>query len=53
MGSGEAETRTNQWLRVSGFGALYRGVFLRLDLEITRGDDVSGPRALVETGYRF
>jgi hypothetical protein len=51
--AGLDDTRTSQWMRLSGYGQLARGVFLRGDLEYALGDDLKGTRALLETGYRF
>jgi hypothetical protein len=50
--------RTQQWLRLSGLGVLGRGglaggAFVRVDMEYARGQDLQGPRAFLELGYRF
>jgi hypothetical protein len=47
------DTRLNQWARLSGRLDLSRRVFLQVDAEYDHGDDVKGPRGLIEIGYRF
>jgi hypothetical protein len=47
------DTRLNQWARLSGRFDLPRRVYLQTDFEYDRGDDVKGPRAVLEIGYRF
>lgn len=48
-----ADRRTTQWLRLSGRAQLFRGLYCVGDLEYDRGDDIEGPRGLVELGYQF
>lgn len=45
--------RTTEWFRFSGRGQLVRGLYLLGDLEYDRGDDLRGPRGLIEAGYQF
>jgi hypothetical protein len=47
------DTRLNQWARLSGRFDFPGRVYLQADLEYDRGDDVKGPRAVIELGYRF
>jgi hypothetical protein len=47
------DTRLNQWGRLSGRFDFPRRVYLQVDAEYDTGDDVKGPRAVVELGYRF
>lgn len=47
------EERTTQWLRLTGRGELGHGVFLLTDFEYDAGDDLRGPRGLLELGYLF
>jgi len=47
------EDRTTQWLRLMGRGELGRRVYLQGDFEYDTGDDLKGPRALLEVGVRF
>ena len=47
------EDRTRQWLRLMGRGELGRRVYLQGDFEYNTGDDLKGPRALLEVGVRF
>jgi hypothetical protein len=47
------ERRLNQWLRLSARGELHRGFWLSGEAEYDDGDDVKGPRAALEVGYRF
>jgi hypothetical protein len=47
------EDRTTQWLRLMGRGELGRRVYLQGDFEYNKGDDLKGPRALLEVGVRF
>ena len=47
------QDRTTQWVRLTGRGELSRRVYLATDLEYDMGDDLKGPRALTELGYRF
>jgi hypothetical protein len=46
-------SRLNQWGRATGRFNLPQHFYLQGDLEYDRGDDMKGPRALVELGYRF
>jgi hypothetical protein len=45
--------RLNQWLRLSARCELARGFWLYGEGEYANGDDVKGPRAALEIGYRF
>ena len=45
--------RQNGWLRLSAYKTFGRGLWLRGDGQYDRGDDVKGPRASFEFGYRF
>ncbi len=45
--------RQNGWLRLSAYKTFGRGLWLRGDGQYDRGDDVKGPRATFELGYRF
>jgi hypothetical protein len=45
--------RLNQWLRLSARGEFAQGFWLYGEGEYARGDDVQGPRASLEIGYRF
>ena len=47
------DRKTQQWLRLSGLGMFGRGAFGRVDLEYAHGQDLQGPRAFLEVGYRF
>jgi hypothetical protein len=47
------QDRRTEWLRFTGRGDLGRGVYLTGDLEYDRGDDLRGPRALLELGWLF
>lgn len=47
------EQRLNQWLRLSTRGQLSRGFWIYGEAEYAKGDDVEGPRAALEVGYRF
>ncbi|MFI5006573.1 MAG: hypothetical protein ACHQKZ_04005 [Solirubrobacterales bacterium] len=47
------DRKTQQWLRLSGLGIFGRGAFGRADLEYAHGQDLQGPRAFLEVGYRF
>lgn len=50
-----AETlrRQNQWLRLSARRTFGRGLWLYAEGQYDQGDDVKGPRAAFEIGYRF
>jgi hypothetical protein len=48
-----SDTRLNQWGRLSGRFDLPHRVYLQTDAEYDTGDDVKGPRAVIEVGYRF
>jgi hypothetical protein len=50
---GTTDTRLNQWGRLSGRFDLPHRVYLQTDAEYDTGDDVKGPRAVIELGYRF
>ena len=47
------ERRATRWLRFFGYLSLRRGVFVSADGELASGDDLQGPRGLLEVGYRF
>lgn len=47
------ERRFTQWIRAVGRGNLGRGVLVTADLEYRQGDDLKGPRAFLELGWRF
>lgn len=47
------QRRLNQWLRLSARCDLARGFWLYGEGEYAQGDDVKGPRASLEIGYRF
>ena len=47
------DTRLNQWGRLSARFDLPHRVYLQVDAEYDHGDDVKGPRGVVELGYRF
>jgi len=47
------ERRETQWVRLQGRVDVYRGLYLLLDLEYDMGDDLAGPRGLVELGHLF
>jgi hypothetical protein len=47
------ESRSAQWLRLAGRLQLPRGLYCVGDFQYDRGDDLDGPRALVELGYQF
>lgn len=47
------ERRVNQWLRLSSRAELSRGFWIYGEAEYAKGDDVEGPRAGLELGYRF
>lgn len=49
----DGDRRTQQWLRISGLGVFGRGIFARADVEYAHGQDLQGPRAFLELGYRF
>jgi hypothetical protein len=48
----DGSRRFDQWLRGSGYARLGRGAFFLLDLDYGFGDDLRGPRASLELGYR-
>ncbi len=48
-----AEDRKTQWLRMLGRFELGRHAYLSADLEYDKGDDLDGPRGLVEAGWIF
>ncbi len=47
------DRRQNLWLRLSAYKTFGRALWLRGDGQYDRGDDVKGPRASFEFGYRF
>jgi len=47
------EDRTTQWLRLMGRAELGRRVYLQGDFEYNAGDDLEGPRGLLELGVLF
>ena len=47
------EDRTTQWLRLMGRAELGRRVYLQGDVEYNAGDDLEGPRGLLELGVLF
>lgn len=47
------DRRQNGWFRLSAYKMFGRGLWLRGDGQYDRGDDVKGPRASFEFGYRF
>jgi hypothetical protein len=47
------QDRTTQWLRLMGRAELVRRVYLQGDFEYNAGDDLKGPRALLELGMLF
>jgi hypothetical protein len=47
------ENRKTQWLRLVGRASLGRRLYVLSDLEYDAGDDLEGPRALVELGAVF
>jgi len=51
--SAAGQRRLNQWLRLSARRDLARGFWLYGEGEYAQGDDVKGPRAALEIGYRF
>jgi len=53
LSNGEAARRLNQWLRLSARAELSHGFWLYAEAEYDKGDDVEGPRAALELGYRF
>jgi hypothetical protein len=47
------DLRSNQWLRLTARSEIRRRLQVIADLEYDVGDDLKGPRAFVELGYRF
>ena len=47
------EDRSTQWLRLMGRAELGRRVYLQGDVEYNAGDDLEGPRGLLELGVLF
>jgi hypothetical protein len=47
------QDRSTQWLRLSGRGELGRRVYLQGDFEYDSGDDLQGPRGVLELGVLF
>jgi hypothetical protein len=47
------QDRAVQWLRLTGRAEITRVVYLMVDLEYDSGDDLQGPRAFLELGFRF
>jgi hypothetical protein len=47
------QERRTEYLRFTGRSDLGRHVYLLMDLEYDRGDDLRGPRGFFEIGYRF
>lgn len=50
---GTSGRHTNQWLRLDFRRELPHGCWVQGGLQYDHGDDVKGPRASVELGYRF
>jgi hypothetical protein len=46
-------TRRTEWGRLSLRGELGHGLYLVSDGEYDFGDDLSGPRVMIELGWRF
>ncbi len=51
--AGSVAPRLNQWVRLSVRRDFRTGFWLYGDVQYDAGDDTRGPRASVETGYRF
>lgn len=47
------ETRTNDWVRLSGRFELPARLFASAEVEALSGDDLDGSRVYVDVGYRF
>jgi hypothetical protein len=47
------DERVTSWLRLTGRLQMAHGLYLVGDFEYDRGDDLRGPRALIEAGYQF
>ena len=47
------QDRNTQWLRLTGRSELGRHAYVTGDLEYDKGDDLEGPRGLVEAGWIF
>ena len=48
-----AETRENQWIRLTGTARLPRGFFIVWEVEQSEGDDFEGLRTVLQLGIRF
>jgi hypothetical protein len=51
--SATEEDRKTQWIRLTGRFELGRHAYLTGDLEYDKGDDLEGPRGLIEAGWIF
>jgi hypothetical protein len=49
----DGASRATDWVRGSARVQLPGGLYVMLDAEYGMGDDLSGPRVFVETGFRF
>jgi hypothetical protein len=49
----EGARRRNEWFRVSAHKTFGRALWIHAEGQYDRGDDVKGPRASFEIGYRF